>query len=165
MYNWRVFEPVKVDRRLKHGSTVKIGKLKIKLHHHPGHTKGASSFSFTTRDKNKKYRILIVNMGSVNTSRGVKLLGMPLFPNIEESYRKTFDRQKKLKFDIWLSSHAGHFNMHSKVEPGDAYDPSRFIDQSGYDEKISSYQDRFLRTLEREKKLDALKPTSGRTRN
>ncbi len=145
-----VFEPVKVDRRLKHGSIIRLGAAKLKLHHHPGHTKGASSFTFETRDGGKKYKVLIVNMGSVNTSRGVKLTGMPLFPDIAESYRKTFRRQKNLKFDAWVSSHAGHFDMHKKIKPGDGYDPGRFVDRAGYDEKVALYEGRFLSALARE---------------
>ncbi|NNE98132.1 MAG: subclass B3 metallo-beta-lactamase [Pyrinomonadaceae bacterium] len=146
-----VFEPVKVDRRLKHGSTIRLGNTKIKLHHHGGHTKGASTFTFTTRDKGKKYKVAIVNMGSVNTSRGVKLTGMRLFPNIAKTYRRTFKRQNRLKFDIWVSSHASHFNMHDKVKPSDKYDPKRFVDPQGYRVKIELYEKRFLDTWQKEK--------------
>lgn len=147
-----VFEPVKVDKRLKHGSKVKLGKTKIKLHHHPGHTKGASSFTFTTKEQGKKYRVLIVNMGSVNTSRGVKLTGMPRFPKIAESYAKTFSRQKRLKHDIWVSSHASHFNLHDKYKAGDKYDPSRFVDSKGYLGKIALYENAYLKQLNDERK-------------
>ncbi len=150
MFCGAVFEPVKVDRHLKHGSKIKLGKTTLKLHHHPGHTKGASSFTFDTFDNGKNYRVLIVNMGSVNTSRGVKLTGMPLFPNIAEAYAKTFARQKELKFDIWVSSHAGHFNLHEKYKPGDKYDPQRFVDTEGYKEKIKHYENTYLEKLKKE---------------
>lgn len=146
-----VFEPVKVDRRLKDGSKIKIDKTKLKIHHHAGHTKGASSFTFTTYDKGKKYKVLIVNMGSVNTSRGVKLTGMPRFPNIAEAYAKTFARQKRLKFDVWVSSHASHFNLHKKYKVGDKYNPQRFVDPEGYKAKINLYEQRYLKTLEKER--------------
>jgi metallo-beta-lactamase class B len=147
-----VFEPVRVDRRLKHGREIKLGKTRLKLHHHSGHTKGASSFTFRTSDNGKKYDVLIVNMGSVNTSRGVKLLGMPRFPNIAGAYARTFARQKRLKFDIWVSSHGGHFDLHKKYKPGDKYDPERFVDPEGYKKKIDLYEQRYLRTLEKEQK-------------
>jgi len=38
----------------------------------------------------------------------------------------------KLKFDIWLSSHASQFHLHEKHKPGDAYHPEMFRDASGY---------------------------------
>ncbi|MDH3492606.1 MAG: subclass B3 metallo-beta-lactamase [Acidobacteriota bacterium] len=146
-----VFEPVKVDRVLRQGDKIRLGGTKLKLHHHPGHTKGASSFSFTTKDQNKKYRVLIVNMGSVNTSRGVRLLGMPLFPNIAKSYAKTFAAQRKMNFDIWVSSHASHFDLHKKHKPGDPYDPKRFVDRAGYKERIEFYYQSYIKTLQIER--------------
>jgi len=145
-----VFEPVKVDRVLKHGSKIRVGTTRLKVHHHGGHTKGASSFTFTTREDDKKIRVAIVNMGSVNTSRGVKLTGMPLFPNIAKTYRRTFKRQKGLKFDVWVSSHASHFNMHDKIKPSDKYNPERFIDEQGYRAKIKLYDNRFRNRLRKE---------------
>ena len=157
-----VFEPVKVDRRLKHGSKIRLGKTKLKLHHHGEHTKGASSFTFTIREDGKKYRVAIVNMGSVNTRRGVKLTGMPLFPNIAKTYRRTFKRQKRLKFDIWVSSHASHFNMHKKIKPGDIYDRKRFVDAQGYRAKIGLYEKRFLDTLQKEQEKKRAKLVSNR---
>jgi hypothetical protein len=42
--------------------------------------------------------------------------------------------------DIWVSSHAGQFNLHKIYKPGDAYDPARFGDLSAYKAKIAGYQ-------------------------
>ena len=39
------FEPVKVDRTFKDGETLSLGGTKLTAHLHPGHTKGATSFT------------------------------------------------------------------------------------------------------------------------
>jgi len=44
---------------------------------------------------------------------GVKVSGMPGFPNITEAYAGTFARQKQLRPAVWVSSHAGHFDLHN----------------------------------------------------
>jgi metallo-beta-lactamase class B len=144
-----VYEPIKVDRRLKDGDTVRLGETVLTVLHHPGHTKGATSFLFTTRDRGRDYRVLIVNMGTINP--GVAVSGMPAFPNITEAYTQTFAKQKKLMPDVWVSSHAGHFDLHQKYKPGDPYDPNRFVDPKGYQAKVALYEKRFLEQLQKER--------------
>ena len=133
-----VYEPVKVDQRLKEGDKVRLGGTELTVMHHPGHTKGASSFTFKTRDAGRDYNVLIVNMGSINP--GVNVNFMPGFININEAYLGTLQRQKQLKPEVWVASHAAQFNMHQKRNPGDPYDPNRFVDPDGYGAKIQFYE-------------------------
>lgn len=144
-----IYEPVKVDRRLKDGDKVRLGEVELTLHHHPGHTRGASSFTYTTSDGGRDYKVLIANMGSINP--GVNVATMPGFPNIAEAYATTFAKQKLLKPDIWVASHAGQFDMHKKYKTGDAYDPKRFADPSGYVAKIASYEKLYLDQLQKDR--------------
>jgi len=133
-----IYPPIKVDRRLKEGDKVRLGEAELTIIHHPGHTKGASSFTFTARDGGKAFPVLIVNMPTINP--GVSVAAMPGFPAINDAYLGTLARQKKLAPGIWVSSHAGHFNLHQKYKPGDPYDPERFNDPNGYGAKIQFYE-------------------------
>src|SRR5262245_12243587 len=56
------FEPVKVDRLLKDGDHIALGGSDLTVHHHPGHTKGAVSFTLTVQEEGKPYRVVIANM-------------------------------------------------------------------------------------------------------
>jgi hypothetical protein len=62
----------------------------------------------------------------------------------------TMQRQKQLRPDVWVSSHAGRFNLHEKYQPGDPYDPKRFVDPDGYQAKIQLYEKRFAAQLNKE---------------
>ena len=55
---------------------------------------------------------------------------------------------KKLTFDIWVSSHASEFGLHSKHQPDDAYNPAAFIDRKGYDAKLDALQSAFNKRVE-----------------
>lgn len=140
-----VYEPVKVDQRLHEGDKVAFGGTELTVHHHPGHTKGATSFTFAVREAGRTYNVLIANMGSINP--GVNVAFMPAFREITHSYMGTLERQKLLKPDIWLASHAPQFNMYQKHKPGDAYDPNRFVDPDGYGAKIQFYEKLFRAAL------------------
>ena len=74
------FEPVTVDRRLKDGETIALGGVVVTAHHHPGHTKGATSFTLDVAEGGRTYKVGIINMGSINP--GVRVRGMPLYPTI-----------------------------------------------------------------------------------
>ena len=50
---------------------------------------------------------------------------------------------KNLVFDIWVASHASQFDMHRKHKPGNAYNPSAFIDKAGYDGQLADLQKQY----------------------
>jgi len=139
------FKPVKADRLLHDNDTVKLGDMQIVVLHHPGHTQGANSFLFDVRDDKKVYRVLIANMPTMQDQ--TNLAGMSGYPDIAKDYGYTFDALKKLKFDIWLSSHASQFKLHQKHQPGDAYNPDVFSDRAGYDEIVENLEKLYLRRL------------------
>jgi metallo-beta-lactamase class B len=143
------FEPVKVDRTLKNGDTISLGGTVLTAHHHPGHTKGATSFTLNVQDAPKTYRVIIANMGTINP--GVKVSGMPTYPGITKDYAGTFIAQKDMKIDIWLSSHAAQFRMHQKYKPGDPYNPDRFVDPAGYLAEVNRLEQAYLDQLARER--------------
>jgi metallo-beta-lactamase class B len=141
------FEPVKVDRRLKNGDTIELGGVVLTAHRHPGHTKGSTSFVFDVRENGKTYRVGIMNMASINP--GVRVSGMPKFPDIEQAYAGTFQDQKAMKIDVWLASHAAQFDLHKKYQPGDAYNAERFVDPDGFHASVvhleKVYQDQLAK--------------------
>lgn len=140
------YEPVKADRLLQNGDTVKLGDMHLVMLHHPGHTKGSCSFLFDVKDDQRSYRILIANMPTIVTEKSFS--NVSDYPDIAKDYAYTLNAMKKLSFDIWLSSHASQFKLHDKHKPGDAYNPAAFIDRKGYDATIDSLQEQFAKKVE-----------------
>ena len=146
----KTFEPVKADRLLHNGDTISLGSIKLVLLHHPGHTKGACSFLLTVKDSSRSYRVLIANMPSIITSR--HFAEIKEYPGIAGDYAYTLNAMKHLHFDIWLASHASQFHLHAKHQSGDAYNPSAFIDQSGYDAELKALQQNYDDKIEKDEK-------------
>jgi metallo-beta-lactamase class B len=143
------FDAVQVDRRLKDEDTVSLGGVTLTAHHHPGHTKGATSFTLTVREGGRDYRVGIMNMAGINA--GVTVSGMPKYPTIADDYARTFAAQKALPVDVFLASHAAQFRMHEKYKPGDAYDPNRFVDPAGYRAAVERLEKLYLDQLASER--------------
>lgn len=132
------FEPVTPDRLLQDGDTIQLGNMKLKLLHHPGHTKGSSSFLFTVNEGQRSYQVLIANMPTIVTDKRFDAISN--YPEIKNDYAYTLKAMKNISFDLWLASHASQFKLHSKHKPGDAYNPSAFADRTGYDAALADLQ-------------------------
>lgn len=135
------FKPVTPDRLLQDGDTIQLGNMKLQLLHHPGHTKGSSSFLFTVHDGQRSYNVLIANMPSIVTDKSFDAISN--YPEIKGDYAYTLKVMKNISFDLWLASHASQFNLHSKHQPGDAYNPSAFADRAGYDAALADLQQEY----------------------
>ena len=140
-----LFEPVRADRLLHDHDTIRLGDMQLVLLHHPGHTKGSSSFSFTVKDDQRSYRVLIANMPTIITDR--KFDEVTTYPGIAKDYAYTLNAMKNISFDIWLASHASQFSLHDKYKPGDAYNPAAFIDKQGYLGEINDLQQQYDKKL------------------
>lgn len=143
------FEPVKVDSTFKDSDTIALGGTVLTAHHHPGHTKGATSFTLNVQESGKTYRVVIANMGSINP--GVTVGGMAKYPGITEDYARTFKAQKDMQIDIWLASHASQFKLHDKYTPGDAFNPDRFVDPQGFKASVEQLEKTYREQLARER--------------
>lgn len=139
------FKPVQPDRLLKNGDTITLGDMKLVMLHHPGHTKGSSSFLFTVKDEQQSYKVLIANMPSIVTDSAFNKL--PGYPEIAADYSYTLTSMKNISFDLWLASHASQFNMHDKRKPGDAYNPAAFKDPAGYYAAVKELQQKYNEKL------------------
>ncbi|MGN6292313.1 MAG: subclass B3 metallo-beta-lactamase [Chitinophagaceae bacterium] len=141
------YEPVKIDRVLHDEDTISLGGMRLTMLHHPGHTKGSCSYLFDVKDKRKSYRVLIANMPTIVTEKSFS--DIPAYPGIAKDYEYTLNALKRQSFDIWLSSHASQFGLHTKHKPGDKYNPAAFVDRKGYDTMINDLKNEFLKKVKR----------------
>ena len=148
-----IYDPIDVDRTLTDGDTIRLGDTELTAHSHYGHTPGSMSFSFSTRDDERAYNVLVANMNSING--GVQLLNSPGYPTIAEDFARTLAAQAEMTPDVWVSSHAGQFNLHDIYAPGDPYDPARFGDLAAYRAKVASYQQAYDEQLAEERQAQA----------
>jgi metallo-beta-lactamase class B len=144
-----VYDPIRVDVKTKPGDHIKLGNVDMTILQAYGHTPGATSFSFPVNDAGRNYNVLIVNMNGIN--QGVKLLGSPAYPTIVEDFKNTLALQATHTPDIFLSSHAGQFNLHQVYKPGDPYNPARFGDRAAYQQKIRTATANYEKQLAEER--------------
>lgn len=144
------FEAIPVDRTFKDRDTITLGESKLIALHHPGHTKGATSFLIDVKDDTKSWRVLIVNIPSILPQ--TRISGMPAYPSVGKDYAYTLDALLKMQFDLWVASHASQFQLHKKRNPGESYRPEAFDDRPGFEASINTIKREYDKRLKKENK-------------
>lgn len=139
------FQPVAVDRVLQDGDVVTIGGVRLTARHTPGHTPGSATYEMTVRDGGRDYQVVFAASTTVNP--GTRLVSQPSYPGILEDFRRSFAVLRSLQPDIFLSAHAGFFQLKEKRAAMSAENPAQaFVDPDGFRTHIA----------EREKIFEAL---------
>jgi metallo-beta-lactamase class B len=98
------WEPVKVDRVLRHGDTVELGGVRLRAVHTAGHTQGATTWLTTVEDRGRQY--LVAFLGGTTPNGGVPLINNPRHKSVIEDTQRTFARLKSERVpDIYLIGH------------------------------------------------------------
>lgn len=132
------YKPVKVDRIIKDGELVTLGKWTLTAHLTPGHTEGNTTWTTTINDNGKKLDVVFV--GSMSINPGVRMLNNPTWPGIREAYARSFSTLKSLRCDVFLGPHAPFFDMEAKVSKLGPGKPNPFIDPMGYRRYIERWE-------------------------
>jgi metallo-beta-lactamase class B len=137
------FKPVKVDHVFHDGDKIELGDTVITAHWTPGHTKGATSYSFEITENGKLYHVLIANLPSIN--EGTDFIDNDRYPNIIEDFQHTFAVLKSLPCDVFLSSHTTQFHFNRKYyrDEKHEYDPERYVDPIGYQLEVQQLEEKF----------------------
>lgn len=106
------FKPVKVDRALRDGDTVKLGDVILTAHHTPGHTKGGTTWSTTITDGGKAHTVIFPDGTSINP--GYRLERHPSYPGIADDLRRTLHKHEMMKPDIALHPHTSFFDFEKR---------------------------------------------------
>lgn len=139
------FRPVTVDGVIADGDLIELGDIRLRVLEHPGHTEGSASYAIRISESDHSYDVLVVNMAYIN--EGVNVAIKPTYTGIAADFEKTFESQRELSPDIWVSSHKSAYGFHEKHAPGQAYDPRAFYDPSGYIEAIRLHELTFVNKL------------------
>ena len=142
------FEPVKVDRVIRDGETIKLGGVKLKTVLMPGHTRGSTAWSYSVNDSGKKYNVLFL---SSTSGPGFKYVGNTEFPEIIEVFEATFAKLKKLKPDVFLASHGSAFDLAGKMSRLADKSRNPFIETETYPAYLKSTETAFRNKVAEER--------------
>lgn len=142
------YKPVKVDKILKDGETVRLGGVAMTAHITPGHTEGNTAWTMKVTENGKTYNVVFTSSMSINP--GVKMVNNPTWAGVAEAYAKSFAKLKTLPCDVFLGPHAPFFNMEAKVKRLGSQ-PNPFIDSQGFRDFIAMNEKNYRDQIQRER--------------
>jgi metallo-beta-lactamase class B len=142
------FPPVRVDRAIGDGGTLKLGGVTLTAHLTPGHSPGCTSWSLAATGADRIRRQVFFHCSG--TVAGQSL--MPeAYPGIVANFRKTFAKVRTLKADIFLANHDNFFDLAEKRARQIAGDANAFVDAGELQRFNTLMEQRFEAELERKK--------------
>ena len=123
-----VFAPVKVDRIVADGETVRLGDIAITARLTPGHTRGCTSWTLPVRDGGRTLQALFVCGAS---APGYQLTGNRAYPEIVRDFEASFATWRRLPCQLFLGAHGSYFGMERKRGLIGKGRPNPFVDPVG----------------------------------
>jgi metallo-beta-lactamase class B len=145
-YRWT---PCPVDRVLHDGEMVTLGGVVLTARLTPGHTKGCTTWTFTTEEQGKPYHVVIV--GSARANPGYRLVKNAKYPEIADDFKRTFRVLKSLECDVFLGAHGWYYGMEEKFAHLSESGRNPFVDPKGYRDFLGRSEEAFLKDLEAQK--------------
>ncbi|MEZ5285782.1 MAG: subclass B3 metallo-beta-lactamase [Vicinamibacterales bacterium] len=111
------------------GETLRLGSIAITAHYTPGHTPGATSWTWQSCEGARCLSVAYVDSLTAISDDGYRFSGDASHPGIVDAFRHSLDVVDNLPCDIALTTHPSASGMEKKVqarEAGAAQDP--FID-------------------------------------
>ena len=108
------------------GHVVSLGGVSLTAVHTPGHTPGTTTWTMTTEEGGRAYRVVFA--GSTYVNPGTRLVKEPSYPGIEADYRRSFARLRALPVDIPLGAHAQSFAFHEKRDRAKSAGAGAYVD-------------------------------------
>jgi len=134
------FDPVKADRIIKDGDTVELGGVKLTAVLTPGHTKGCTTWTMTSRIEGKDYPVVFACSIS---APGYKLVGNAAYPDVVSDFRATFERLGKLDCQVFLTAHGSMFALDEKRKRVESGDKKAFVDPEGCKRYVTTNRAKF----------------------
>lgn len=122
------FQPVHVARKVTDGERLHLGDLVLTAHATPGHTKGNTTWTWTSCEGKRCLRM--IDVGSLSAP-GYKLIGNPKYPNIVQNFEHSFAVVATLPCDIPLAPHPEMVDFWERVAKREQGGVNALVDPTG----------------------------------
>ena len=153
-----VFPRVQVTRTVTDGEQLRLGDLLLTAHSTPGHTKGNTTWTWTSCDGMRC--LPMVDIGSLSAP-DFQLIGNAKYPNAVEDFRTSFAMVAALPCDIALAPHPEMVDFWARVAKRDQGDVNALIDPTLCRTYANDSRETFEAQLATERAVQRRQKSSG----
>jgi metallo-beta-lactamase class B len=149
-------KPHPIDRVIRDGDSVTLGKTTLVAHLTPGHTRGCTTWTLKVDDDGRSYDVVIV--GSLGVNPGFQLVNNSEVPAIADEFRRAFKVSRALPCDVPLASHPAMYRLAEKYARVGKGGPNPFVDPAGYVRELDLTEAMFQAVLAAQQKAAGKAP-------
>ena len=110
------FPKVENVRIVKHNEAVRLGTTAVTPHYMPGHTPGATSWTWQSCEGTRCLNIVYGDSLTPISNSTFRFTGSAKEPNLVESFRTSINRMAALSCDILITTHPQSSNLDAKLK-------------------------------------------------
>ncbi len=151
--HWDKAELFTPDETFTDGDVIELGNMKITCIHTPGHSAGATTFTFPVEENGTTYQAGVCGVGGFLVLHTGRLLKYNLPMESREQYLQSIEKIQNLPIDITLDAHPrpnGVLDRRERMLKDPNTNP--YIDQSAWKENLSAYKERFKNFIQEEQR-------------
>jgi metallo-beta-lactamase class B len=141
------FPPVRVDRVIADGETLRLGGVVLTAHLTPGHTPGCTSWSMDVIGADGVRRRVLFHC---STTVAGQSLSPPAYPAIVADFEQTFRRLRDMNVDVLLTNHPGFADLAERRARQLSGDANAFVDPAALDALNDALERAFREELARQ---------------
>jgi metallo-beta-lactamase class B len=107
-------------RVVKDRETLRVGNIAVTAHYTPGHTPGATSWTWQSCEDSRCLSIAYVDSLTAVSNPGFRFTGDGTHPSIVESFRRSVRTVSELPCDVLLTTHPSASRMDDKLKRREA---------------------------------------------
>jgi predicted alpha/beta superfamily hydrolase/glyoxylase-like metal-dependent hydrolase (beta-lactamase superfamily II) len=129
--NLRAMTPVANTRAVRDGEVVRVGPLAVTAHFTPGHTIGATSWTWRSSEGGKTVNVVYGDSLNALAAEGRSFSRNPLYPNARADVERSIAAVESLDCDVLVSAHPELSGLWEKKAQQAKLGNAAFIDPDG----------------------------------
>jgi metallo-beta-lactamase class B len=152
-YPWlEPITPVSHVRVVRDGEAVTLGPIMVTAHYTPGHTKGATTWTWQSSEGGRTVNMVFADSLFAVAADGIKYSANPLYPQAQEQVERSMAAVESLKCDVVISAHPEFSGLWDRKGKQPELGNAAFIDTAGCRKYVATARSRLEQTLAEDSK-------------
>jgi metallo-beta-lactamase class B len=150
--NLDLITPVAHTRAVRDGETIKLGPLAVTAHFTPGHTKGATTWTWQSTEGGRAADMVYADSLSAVAADGIRYSANPLYSQARADVERSMALVESLKCDVAISAHPEFSDLWERKSRQPELGNAAFIDTAGCGKYVAKARAQLERTLAEDSK-------------
>lgn len=128
--NLKAMDPTAHTRAVRDGEVVTLGPLAVTAHFTPGHTPGATSWTWRSDEGGKTMRMVYADSINAIVAKGRSFSRNPLYPTARTDVERSIAKLEALECDVLVSAHPEGSDLWERLAQRATLGAAAFVDRT-----------------------------------